>query len=152
MEAKDIVTAVGIGLTFVAAVWNLLYTFSATKKTRYINVVTSARIEWIQSVRENISRFAGLARHWSITPIADAEASRKLQEESDVLRLEIRLQLNPYDKADQKLIELVEEIPKHTAPTDFDAMKMAVDALIAETQKRLKEEWDRVKEEAKGKI
>jgi hypothetical protein len=91
-------------------------------------------------------------RHWSITPIADAEASRKLQEESDVLRSEIRLQLNPYDKADQKLIELVEEIPKHTAPTDFDAMKTAVDALVAETQKRLKGEWGRVKEEAKGKI
>jgi len=75
MKAKDIVTAVGIGLTFVASVWNLLYTFSATKTTRYIDIVTSARIEWIQSVRENMSRFAGLARHWSITPIADADIS-----------------------------------------------------------------------------
>ena len=44
METKDIITAIGIGLTFAATVWNLLYTFSSNKKTRFINTVTSARI------------------------------------------------------------------------------------------------------------
>jgi hypothetical protein len=152
VETKDIITAIGIGLTFAATVWNLLYTLSSNKKTRFINTVTSARIDWIQRLRGNISRYAGLAHHWSVTPIPDRETARKIQEESDVLRQEIRLQLNPYDQADLRLMALVEEIPKYTDPTLFQEMKVAIENLVGETQKRLKEEWDRVKKEAKGEL
>ena len=69
-----------------------------------------------------------------------------------MLRQEIRLQLNPYDKADVQLMALVEEIPKYTDPARVQEMKRAIEDLVAETQKRLKEEWDRVKKEAKGEL
>jgi hypothetical protein len=152
MGSKDIITIAGIAATFIVSLVNILYTIAATKKTRFINTITSSRIQWIQLLRQNVSRYAGIAHHWSITPINDQEASRKLIEESDVLRLQIRLQLNPYDKADIKLIALLDEIPKYTDATQFEPMKEAIENLVAETQKRLKEEWERVKTEAKGKF
>ena len=79
-----------------------------------------------------MSRYAGLAHHWSVTPIPEGEMGRKIQEESDVLRQKIRIQLNPYDPADLKLIALVEEIPKYTDATQFQGMKIAIENLVAE--------------------
>jgi hypothetical protein len=150
METKHIIAGVGILLTFAAAVWNLLYTFSATKKTRYINVVTTARIEWIERLRKDVSCFAGLAYHWATARIVDFEASRKIEEEMNVLRWQIQLQLNPGEEAHTKLLNLLNELVECTGSERRHELDHAASALISETQNLLKEGWEKVKREANG--
>jgi hypothetical protein len=58
MEIKDVLTLGGIIATFAVAVGNLIYTIVSTRKTRFINAITTARIDWIQSLREKVSRFS----------------------------------------------------------------------------------------------
>src|SRR5207249_1645052 len=104
--------------TFAVAAANLVYAIVSTGKTRYINAITTARINWIQSLREKVSRFSGLAYHWAITPLG-SDASQNLIEESDILRVLIRLHLNPHDTEDRRMMALLEEIPKFTDPSQF---------------------------------
>ncbi len=151
MEIKDVLTLGGIIATFAVAVGNLIYTIVSTRKTRFINAITTARIDWIQSLREKVSRFSGLAYHWAMTPLG-SDASQRIIEESDVLRVLIRLHLNPYDDEDKKMMMLLEEIPKFTDPRQFEQLKAAIENLVGGVQLRLKQEWDRAKREAKGEV
>jgi hypothetical protein len=151
MDTKDLLTAIGISATFVVAASNLIYTVFATRKTRFVNIVTASRIKWIESLRDTVSRFSGLAYHWSITTLS-TETSQRIIEESDNLRFLIRLHLNPHDEKDTRVASLVEEIPKFTDPAKFVEMKAAIENLVSGIQVRLKEEWERVKREARGKL
>ena len=45
METKDIVYATGILLTFLIGVWNLIFNYRTTRKTSFINIVTSQRVK-----------------------------------------------------------------------------------------------------------
>jgi hypothetical protein len=151
MELQDPIPLVGITATFAAAVANLVYSVISTRKTRYINAITTSRINWIQSLREKVSRFSGLAYHWAITPLG-SEASQRIVEESDVLRFLIRLHLNPYDDEDKQMMALLEQIPKFTDPAQFDKLQVAIESLVSGIQLRLKHEWERAKKEAKGEV
>jgi hypothetical protein len=84
MKISDPIPLIGIVATFAAAAANLVYSVISTSKTRYINVITTARINWSQSLREKVSRFSGLAYHWAITPL-NSEASQKIVEEADTV-------------------------------------------------------------------
>jgi hypothetical protein len=79
------------------------------------------RIEWIQLSQRQYFTICCLARHWSCTKLPEDNA-RKIQEDSDILRLQVRLQLNPYDKADLRLIALLNDIPKRTGRADVEHM------------------------------
>lgn len=151
MDFKDPIPLIGIVATFAAAVANLVYSVVSIRKTRYINAITTARINWIQSLREKVSRFSGLAYHWAITPLG-SDASQRIVEEADVLRVLIRLHLNPYDDEDKKMMALLEEIPKFTDPAQFSKLQEAIESLVNGIQLRLKHEWDRAKREAKGEV
>lgn len=151
MDIKDVITMCGIVATFAAAVGNLVYSVTSTRKTRYINAITTARINWIQSLREKVSKFSGLAYHWSITPLG-SEASQRIIEEADVLRVMIRLHLNPNDPEDVKTMVLLEEIPKFTDPSKIEQLHDTIEKLVTGVQSRLKQEWERAKKEAKGEL
>jgi len=60
METKDIVYALSIFLTFLIGVWNLVLNYRTTRKTSFINTVTSQRVKWIEQLRQDISSFSGL--------------------------------------------------------------------------------------------
>ena len=76
MESKEVVTLVGILATLGVVIANLIYSVISVRKTRYINAITTARINWIQALREKVSRFSGLAYHWAITPMDSVESQR----------------------------------------------------------------------------
>jgi hypothetical protein len=68
--------------------------------------------------------------------------------EIDRLRHVIRLRLNPAGPLDQRIEYLIDEIPKLTNITFRDRLTQALDELTTTTQKLLKEEWEKVKDEA----
>jgi hypothetical protein len=71
--------------------------------------------------------------------------------EIDKLRHLIRLQLNPdpESKLERKIEDLIETIPELTDKSKRIQLKDSLNELIKTTQLLLKEEWEKVKAEAK---
>ena len=73
--------------------------------------------------------------------------------EIDRLRHVIRLRLNPAGEHDSRIEALLEQIPKLTAAVEADKLTAALNELTIESQGMLKEEWEKVKDEAeRGKL
>ncbi len=156
MEFKDYIYIGSILLTFIVGVLNLIHTRHLGKKTTFINCVTAARVKWIDNLRENIATFCGLTHHFHWSSISEEQEAVVL-EKVDRLRRIIQLQLNPNEEYSKKIIDLVtNEIPNlagktdEIVPIDEDPpLDKALNELVLTSQLLLKEEWDRVKEEAK---
>lgn len=146
MTTPEKITLVGIGITFLIGVVNLLVTFRNVRKTSFINSVTASRIKYIQELRESISRFCALAYSYNnrIYKIPK-EYVWELHKEADTLRFLIRLYLNPEDDYwDNKIINLIDQI---ILKSDIDPKK-EIDELIKITQYLLKLEWEGAKRES----
>ncbi|MBI1307085.1 MAG: hypothetical protein GC181_10825 [Bacteroidetes bacterium] len=95
MTTTEIVILVGIGLTFIVGVFNLIITFRNVRKTAFINSVTASRIKYIQDLRESISRFCALVYSYNngIYKL-EKEEVWALHNEANTLKFLIRLYLN----------------------------------------------------------
>ena len=146
MTNIEIVTLVGIGLTFIVGSINLYITFNNSKKTTFINSVTASRIKYIQELRESISKFCALATSYSnrISKLS-YEQYWELHKESDSLKYLIRLYLNPMDDYwDNQIILLTNEV---MLKSDKDPSE-TIERLIELTQFLLKLEWEGAKKES----
>ena len=147
----DINSVIGSAViaAFVSAACSAFTAMIVAKRTAFINTVTSERVKWIQKVRENVSRFVGLTHTW-LRSEEDEAKRQALTEEIDVLRYHIKLQMNPESTLDMAIIEKIDKIPNLASrPGDIFPVHQAMDELIEATQKMLKEEWEKVKGEAK---
>lgn len=150
MTTTEIVTLIGIGLTFFVGVFNLIVTFRNVRKTAFINSVTASRIKYIQELRESISRFCALANSYSsrISKLT-YEQYWELHKESDTLKFLIRLYLNPEDHYwDSRIIVLTDEL---MLKNDKDPT-VTIQELITITQYLLKLEWEGAKLESEKGI
>ena len=149
MESKDVVVATGIFVTLVLGVWNLIYSRFNNRRTTFINAVTAERVKWINTLRENLSQFAGLLYNYVGVAHDDDDASREIWKQTDRLRMLIKLQLNPQEPIDQKIEALLDQIYHDNEGIGTDGAIKLLDELIKCGQQLLKQEWDKVKEEAK---
>lgn len=146
MSTTEIVTLIGIGLTFFIGVFNLIITFRNVRKTTFINSVTSSRIKYIQDLRESISKFCALAYSYNNRVYKlPKEEVWKLHKEADNLKFLIRLYLNPEDEYwDNKIISLIDQI---MIKSDKDPSE-PISELVEITQYLLKLEWEGAKRES----
>jgi hypothetical protein len=72
----------------------------------------------------------------------------QLQHDIERLRNEVVLQLNPRDTEDQEIERLLSRLPSWTMPLDTTQFETLRAALVESTQRLLKREWDKVKEES----
>jgi hypothetical protein len=151
IDAKDYVAFIGILVTLSLGVYNAVQNYRTSRRTTFINTVTSERVKWIEKLRQSISTFCGLAHYWRFSAIKGSEDERKKIEEIDKLRHLIVLQLNPRGPVDKEIQKLVGEVvsmsSRHHAVSDEDYRKH-LDRLTAKTQELLKAEWDKVKQES----
>ncbi len=140
----------GIGISLILGIWNIINNGRINKRTTFINSVTAERVKWIGKLRENISTFCGLTNHWVLTDI-DSEESTKIIKELDKLKIMIKLQVNPQEDHGKKIMELIDEIPELTNKDSETISKLnsKIDEVVSTSQSLLKEEWDKVKMEAK---
>ncbi|WP_405371174.1 hypothetical protein [Nonlabens sp. Asnod2-A12] len=146
MTTTEIVMLIGIGLTFLIGISNLIITFRNVRKTAFINSVTASRIKYIQQLRESISRFCGLAHSYE-NKIYKLEYNEvwELHKEANNLRYLIRLYLNPEDDYwDSKIISLIDQI---LLKADQQSTEQ-INELITITQYLLKLEWEGAKKES----
>jgi hypothetical protein len=148
---KDFFYATGIILTFVIGLWNVLMNYRQSRRTAFINTVTSERVKWIETLRQNISSFCGLTYNWCCSNLQNKPEESEVLKEIDKLRHLIRLQLNPdpESKLERKIEDLIETIPELTDKSKRIQLKDSLNELIKTTQLLLKEEWEKVKAEAK---
>jgi|SRR5579859_7712819 len=164
MEAKDIITAIGIVLTFIVGgvgllctfivgVWNLILTYRTTRESRFINTVTAERVKWMQELRSNISKFCGATFSWAAIyagkPSSTSTEAVELLKDIDRLGFLIRLQLNPKEEPDQQVEAIIKKIPQLIEQPKLHQLTASLEELTTVTQVLLKKEWEKVKKEAK---
>lgn len=154
LDLKDWFYAISIIATAGIGIWNAISHFKTTKKTAFINTVTSERVKWLDKLRDNISSFAGFTHTWTRDFHETPEAKAALLKEIDKLRYLIRLQLNPKKEnglpnVDMRIEQLIAKIPDLTGPDLRENLHAAIDQLVIESQELLKEEWEKVKQESK---
>lgn len=146
---KDIVFSLSLIFTFLLGVWNIINNYRVARRTAFINTVTVERIKWIEKLRDNISTFCGLTHTWRSSELEGKSDELEMLKQLDKLRYLIRLQLNPGGEYDKEIESLIAEIPDLTHETQVDRLKGKINDLIVVSQKLLKNEWDKVKEESK---
>jgi len=159
MEVKDYLYIFAILVTLLLGISNIAYNLYRTKITTFINCVTTERVRWIASLRENVANFCGLTHHFVATKL-DEKEEKQILNEIDRLRMLIPLQLNPNEETSKKITELLNKIPDMTDTTcqltpigKKPPIDKAIDDLVKTTQVLLKQEWNRVKKEAyRGKL
>lgn len=173
--------------TIVISIISIIYNMYATKKTQFINTVTSERIRWITTLKEYIAQYYSTASAFNNynNIIENLNKCNKLRSKiilylntkddeelinainkCNELRLKIILYLNPKD--DEELINAINE--NYNLIKEWDKLKLSgstneqseskvkqyedtLEKILYKSQEMLKNEWERVKLEArKGNI
>jgi hypothetical protein len=152
VDVKDSVAIAGVGVTLIVSSANLAYSLWSNRQTSFVNTVTTARLKWIDSLRDKVSEFLAVtsrlknARHG-----ADEAKIEALSLQRDTLLHQIVLHLNPHDAADQRIKTMVDHVQ---ALTDQKALPAEFAAGLVELRNAagdyLKKEWNRVKQESTG--
>lgn len=150
MKTTEIITIIGIGLTFIAGIANLIVILKNTRKTTFINSITSSRIKYIQELRNTIAELCSLVTSYKLRAYKITKKEHfELLKQTNKLKYLIRLYLNPIDKYwDNRMIELINQI----IIKDKHDLQSKIDELIVITQFLLKLEWEVVKRESKKGI
>lgn len=149
METKDYVLVAGVGVTLFIGVWNLVQTYRTSRRTSFINTVTSQRIHWIEQLRQDVAAFCGLTHTWCMSDLEGKQNETEVLKELDRLRHVIRLRLNPNDTPDRRIAAMLKRVPELTHESKRAEMSLAIEDLTEATQQLIKAEWEKVKLEAK---
>ncbi|SNT10961.1 VanZ like family protein [Anaerovirgula multivorans] len=95
----NIIAIGGVLVTLSLGIYNTLQHRLTINKTKYIDTITMERIKWLKKLRVDISRFSGLTSFWVKTlSHSDGKESHELLKEIDILRVMIKLRLNPAEE------------------------------------------------------
>jgi hypothetical protein len=150
MEAKDIIALSGIIVTFVVSSVTLGYTLWSSKRTLFVNTVTTSRLKWIDSLRDKVSEFIAVtARLIDSKSSPNSERADTLLLQRDTLLHQIVLHLNPHDPEDQRIKALVDQVRGLTDQGGSSKELLEGLARLRDaTADYLKKEWNRVKAES----
>ena len=153
MDAKDVISVAGIGVTLAVSTATLIYSIWNGKQTSFVNTVTSSRLKWIDSLRDKVSEFIAVtSRLADIKHVCEDKDLTALLRERDALLHQIVLHLNPNDEEDQKIRHFVDHVCELTDHGDKkQELGPALVHLRDATADYLKKEWNRVKNECKGR-
>ncbi len=151
LESKDIITLIGIVVTFCVGVYSLIVGISNSKRTIYINSVTTSRTKYINDLKEYIAEFLGLVNYYVAGGFAVTETAEGNLQKLDRLRFLIKFQLNAHHFFDAAMIKTVDRIVDLAKPkmTVLDPLHVQMELLTSLTQASLKFEWEGIKYEAK---
>lgn len=120
----------------------------------FADTISKSRNNWINTWRDELSNFLAIAdmlRHETTTKKACNEHEYiELLKEYHIAKNKIIMRLNLNEKRHQEVYLLINKIA-YEKSLDNDDYKPTKEALMAVSRDLLKEEWERVKLEAKGK-
>lgn len=138
-------------IAFIGVVVSGFVAFTVSKRSTYLTTVTAERSKWIDKLRANISELLGTCGAIHMSKDRTSERALAKRQEADRLIALITLQLNPNDGSgiDRNLIDLLPRLVK-SSEKDDDTYRLFERRFVRHTQFLLKEEWEKVKAEAKG--
>jgi len=132
----------------VASVFSIYFSYQSSRKSTYINTITSERLRWMGELRDSVSRLCGLTYHWAITPDIVPTEKQNILKEIDRLRMLVKLQLTPDEPKHEEIKALVDGIPENTDPSKHDVLMKMIEELTEKTRLLLRDTWREVKKEA----
>jgi len=152
MESKDLIAIAGIGAPVVISSANLAYSLWSSKRTSFVNTVTTSRLKWIDSLRDKVSEFIAVTGRLLDDEFTSDKNAGTLLLQRDTLLHQIVLHLNPHDPKDQRIRILVDHVRELTdLGVLSDELPNGLIELRDATGDYLKKEWNRVKSESTGK-
>ena len=130
-------------IAFLSVAYNIYH----SRKTTYINAITTSRLKYMDSLRNQVAEFCGLSLHLSLSQLEKTE-QQQIVKRLDQLRFTIKLHLNRKNQIDAKLIEKIDLIPNLTAERFDPELEIQLQELTAITQDILALEWNGIKTEA----
>jgi hypothetical protein len=164
-ELKDIVAAIGIGVTLLVGLLNLYISLKNTKKAKFIDVVTSERLKWVSDIRQITSQYIAkisLLHYWNRQEhmfkngdISKESYQKRDNKEIENLKLEIdelyyklQLFLIRNDKTDDEILEQVKIVYKIGENLNLNEVNEIINNFIKLINKVVSNEWYKVKFEA----
>ncbi len=132
-----------------------IFTLRFSYKDLFAKTISTSRNEWINIWRDEISRFLAISdmlRHEKNVIWKDGNKIEYLRliEEYHISKNKIVLRLNMNEKRHQEVYLLINKIA-YEVPLDDSEYRKLKESLMAVSRDILKDEWERVKLEAKGK-
>ena len=182
---------ISVVLTFLGTLVTIYYTRRNLKTTTYIDTITSERIKWLDTIRNEVSniitnihftlkiysdnikdreseirnyendieaQYEAQMRYYDTPTLSALGQKKEIWSQSDFISFLhlFKLRLNP--KEDKKIIEIIDYFIKFYAESEYKSSseipeaKEKIKQLIEQTQELLKEEWEKVKNETRGRI
>lgn len=142
-----------------------IFTLRFSYNDLYAKTISSSRNEWITIWRDEVSKFLAISdmlRYENFNKDGDNSKDENIEKDnvnSDYLKMleeyhisknKILMRLNLDEKKHQEVYLLINKIAYENGLKD-DEYKITKECLMAVTRDLLKEEWERVKLEARGK-
>lgn len=116
-----------------------LIVYFQTNRDNKLKYITEERKNWRERIKKLISELISLLKNY--------DSDKNDKKEIDRILVELRLNLNPLDREDIKIIQTLDEI--EISLEKLDNKKLNI--LVEQVQFLLKFEWEKAKNEAKNK-
>jgi hypothetical protein len=152
-STHDPLAILGILATLLVSIATLIHSLQNDRRASFVNTVTSSRLKWIDSLRDEVAEFIATTTRLANRkdPAFFDEKTEDLLQQRDILVHQIVLHLNPDDPKDQnirKLTESISQLTNNGGPAEEVATSLS--KLRDTTAIYLKKEWTRVKNESVG--
>lgn len=147
---ENIVALIGIGITLIISIITLIFSVLSSKKTIYVNTVTTLRSKWLDQMKSDLSEFIALISD-SIINNRNIYEPKEMNLKYDLERIyrKIELNINPNDEYDRKLISMIKNITRnYDCGAKNQRIKENIEELVLYTQKITKLEWEGIKLES----
>jgi hypothetical protein len=151
-DTKATVAILIAAIALIGVIFTAIVSFLVSRRATYLNTVTTERSKWIDKLRDNISRLIAQARAIDVLLYRSDEFQQSKEYDTATNKIVptmalIRLQLNPDGKIDKNILALMTAIQSHVGRQDYQNLERL---FVRHVQWLLKEEWEKVKFEARG--
>ncbi len=146
------------GAAIVGVVISAVVSTIVSRRSVYINAVTVERSKWIETLRVTISKFSAAADR--VVTLRQAQAVEYLKsvewatdtQELHRLMSDLTLRLNPTEHEALNLLMAAKKLDAAARLHSSAAVILADEIMVRHAQWVLKAEWERVKQEAAGRL
>jgi len=146
------------GAALAGVVISAIVSTIVSRRSVYINAVTSERSKWIEALRSTISKLTAAADR--VVTLRQAEGANYAEsvewatdtQEMHRLLTDLMLRLNPTEPEALNLLKAARKLNASARLHSSAAVILADEVMVRHAQWVLKAEWERVKEEAAGRL
>lgn len=136
---------VSVAVSYIVARGTSRYNYNQL----FAKTVSESRNDWLNELRKFVSKYLAIAEEINYSPNVTKDQGITLKEAKNM----VLLKLNPKEVAHVALERAINELPIKGTPSwsCVEAFNEGKDQIIFLTRMIIKQEWERVKDEARGK-